>query len=100
MGDEAARSQYERVVNKGQELHQKQHAAQPVDAAEIAAFEKDREALMANPVARGFIEAQDELHGLQHGIQEQINKTLQLGRLPGAEDFEEKGSCGSGCGCH
>ncbi|MFM2293639.1 MAG: hypothetical protein RLZZ350_52 [Verrucomicrobiota bacterium] len=100
MDNEAARSQYERVVNKGQELQSKQQAAQPMDATEIAAFEQDREALLANPVARGFIEAQDELHDLQHSVQKQINKTLQLGRVATAEDLEEKGSCGTGCGCH
>jgi hypothetical protein len=32
-------------------------------------------------------------------VQKFISKTLELGRLPGAEDLEE--GCGhGGCGCH
>jgi cell fate (sporulation/competence/biofilm development) regulator YlbF (YheA/YmcA/DUF963 family) len=99
MANDQARGQYESVVNKGQALQEKQQRALPLDGAEIASFEKEREALLANPVARGFIEAQDEIHELQHAIQKQINKTLQLGRVPSTEDLEE-GSCGHGCGCH
>ena len=49
--------------------------------------------------ARGFIDAQEEMHELQHTIQKQINKTLELGRVPNPEDLAE-GSCGHGCGCH
>ena len=100
MADSLARGQYETVVTKGQQLQEKQQSAQPLDATEIAAFEKDREALLANPVAKGFIEAQDEIHELQHSIEKQIKKTLQLGRTPTAEDLNEEGSCGHGCGCH
>jgi cell fate (sporulation/competence/biofilm development) regulator YlbF (YheA/YmcA/DUF963 family) len=100
MADQTSRGQYEAVVGKGEELHRKQHAAQPIDAAEIAAFEKDREALLANPVAKNFIEAQDEIHEIQHTVQKLINKTLQLGRVPTADDLNEGGSCGHGCGCH
>jgi cell fate (sporulation/competence/biofilm development) regulator YlbF (YheA/YmcA/DUF963 family) len=98
MADEKARNLYENVVNKGQQLHDKQHRAEPLDQTEIAAFEKDREVLLANPVARGFIDAQEELHDIKHSVQKFISKTLELGRLPSAEDLEE--GCGhGGCGC-
>lgn len=99
MADEIARAQYEAVVNKGQALQEKQQRSLPLDGAEVAEFEKQREALLGNAVARGFIEAQDEMHKLQSSIHKQINKTLELGRVPSAEDLEE-GSCGHGCGCH
>lgn len=99
MANEQARSQYESVASKGQELHEKQHRSEPMNGGEIATFEKEREALLANPVARGFMDAQEELHDLQHSIQQQVKKTLELGRVPTAEDLEE-GSCGHGCGCH
>jgi len=99
MADEQARDLYENVVNKGQMLHDKQHRAEPLDQAEIAAFETDREVLLANPVARGFIDAQEELHDIKHSVQKFISKTLELGRLPEAGDMEE--GCGhGGCGCH
>jgi len=99
LADDQARGHYERVVTQGEALHEKQHKSLPLDGTEVAAFEKDREALLANTVARGFIEAQDEIHDLQHSIQKQIKKTLQLGRLPSADELSE--SCGHGsCGCH
>ena len=99
MADDKSRAQYESVMSKGQELHEKQHQSLPLSGEEISAFEKSREGLLANPVARGFLDAQEELQEIQESIQKQVAKTLELGRLPGAEDFEE-GSCGHGCGCH
>ena len=99
MADEIARAQYEAVVNRGQALQEKQQRSLPLDGAEVAEFEKQREALINNPVAKSFMEAQEQVHELQSSIQKQVNKTLELGRVPAAEDLEE-GSCGQGCGCH
>jgi cell fate (sporulation/competence/biofilm development) regulator YlbF (YheA/YmcA/DUF963 family) len=100
MGDNGARGQYENVMSKGNALHEKQHNNQPLDGMEIAAFEKDRDALLKNPIARDFLDAQEELHDLQRFIQKQISKTLELGRVPTEADLQDGGSCGHGCGCH
>ena len=101
MGDESARSQYEMVMHKGRTLHEKQHQSQPLSNEEIADFEKSRDALLANTVARGFIDAQEELHGLRDTIHDYVAKSIELGRLPKAEDFEKSGCCGGGsCGDH
>jgi hypothetical protein len=86
-------------MSKGQALHEKQHQSLPISGEEAADFESHREALLKNPVARGFLEAQEELHDVQHSIQKYVSKTLELGRIPTTEDMEE-GSCGHGCGCH
>lgn len=99
MADDGARAQYETVMTKGQALHEKQHKSLPLSGDEISDFEKSREQLLANPVARGFLDAQEELHEIQESIQQHVAKTLELGRIPSAEDFEG-GSCGHGCGCH
>ena len=99
MADSTARGQYETVMSKGQALQEKQARSQPLDGAEIADFEKHRDALLNNAIAREYLDAQEELHQLQHSIQKHISKTLELGRMPGNEDLEE-GSCGHGCGCH
>jgi len=99
MSDAGARSQYELVATKGQALHDKQHGGQPLEGAEISDFEKHREALLNNPVARGFLDAREELHEIQHSIQKYISKTLELGRVPSEADLDE-GACGDGCGCH
>jgi cell fate (sporulation/competence/biofilm development) regulator YlbF (YheA/YmcA/DUF963 family) len=99
LADGSARGQYEALMGKGQALQEKQQHGQALAPAEIAEFEKSREALLGNPVARDFLDAQEELHEMQHSIQKHIAKTLELGRIPNAEDLEE-GSCGHGCGCH
>jgi cell fate (sporulation/competence/biofilm development) regulator YlbF (YheA/YmcA/DUF963 family) len=98
VADDKARAQYEGLMAKGQTLQQKQQSSQ-LTAEEISAFEKDREALLGNPVARGFIEAQEEMHHVHQSINQFVSKTLELGRLPTEADFEEEGGCGDGCGC-
>src|SRR2546428_8774781 len=99
MGDEKTRAQYDGLVVKGQALQQKQQLSLPLTGEEVSDFEQHREALLTNPVASGFLDAQEELHQVQESIHKYVNKTLELGRLPTEEDFSD-GSCGHGCGCH
>ena len=99
MGDEKARGQYENLVTKGQALQEKEQMSAPLSQEEINAFEKQREAVFNNPVARNFLDAQEELHNVQATIQQYVNKTLELGRMPTDEDLGG-GGCGHGCGCH
>lgn len=99
LSDTNARGQFDAVNKKGQALHEKQHSGEQLNSEEIAEFEKHRDALLSNPVAKSFLDAQDQLHEIQHSVQKRISKTLELGRMPTEEDLSE-GSCGSGCGCH
>jgi cell fate (sporulation/competence/biofilm development) regulator YlbF (YheA/YmcA/DUF963 family) len=99
MADADARSAYERLVSKGQALQEKQQNGQTLDPTEISAFEKERDTLLGNPVASGFLDAQEEMHDLQHTVQRFVSKTIELGHLPAADELSE-GSCGHGCGCH
>lgn len=99
MADDKSRGQYESLMTKGQELQEKQQRSLPLSGEEISEFERQREALLANPVASGFLDAQHELHDVQESIQKQITKTLELGRVATPEDLEDC-SCGHGCGCH
>jgi cell fate (sporulation/competence/biofilm development) regulator YlbF (YheA/YmcA/DUF963 family) len=98
MSDEKARAQYEGVMTQGQALQEKQQRSVPLKGEEISAFEKDRDALLQNPVARGFLDAQEELHKVHASINHYVTKTLELGRMPTETDFES-GECGHGCGC-
>jgi cell fate (sporulation/competence/biofilm development) regulator YlbF (YheA/YmcA/DUF963 family) len=98
MADDSARSQYDGVVEKGQALQQKQQMSMPLSGEEVAEFEKQRDALLQNPIARDFLDAQEELHEVQHSVQKLVSKTLELGRLPTEEDLNG-GGCGNGCGC-
>jgi len=100
VADDKARAQYEGLMAKGQALQMKQQRSMPLSGEEISEFEKDRDALLQNPVARGFLDAQDELHNVHKSINQYVSKTLELGRLPTEEDFESAGGgCGDGCGC-
>lgn len=98
VADSNARAQYESVVSKGQQLRQRHQLDGIISQAELEAFESERNALLANPVVRAFLEAQTELHELRCGIEQQVALTLELGRLPTAEDLESQG-CGEGCNC-
>jgi cell fate (sporulation/competence/biofilm development) regulator YlbF (YheA/YmcA/DUF963 family) len=100
MGDEKTRSAYDGLVAKGQALQQKQQMATPLSNEEIVDFEKTRDNLLTNPVARDFLDAQEELHNVQESIQQYISKTLELGRVPTEEEISGGGCGHGGCGCH
>ena len=97
INNDSAKAQYESLMSKGQALQQKQQRSQQLSQEEISAFEADREALLNNPIARGFLDAQQELHEVHETINTFVSKTLELGRIPAESDLE--GSCGHGCGC-
>ena len=99
MASEESKQQYQLVMEKGEALQQKQQMGAPLSHDEIAEFEKQRETLINNPVARGFLDAQQEMHKVQESVGQYISKTLELGRIPTSDDFSS-GSCGHGCGCH
>jgi cell fate (sporulation/competence/biofilm development) regulator YlbF (YheA/YmcA/DUF963 family) len=105
LNDDAARLQYQSVHERGEELHQKQHAGIQLGSAEIREFEAAREALFENEIARDFLAAQQELEKLQKEISKYVGLTLELGRVPTGDDIEQAsgGGCcgggGGGCGC-
>lgn len=106
LDDDAARTQYKGAHELGEQLHQKQHAGLELSSAEIKAFETARDALFDNPVACEFMEAQQALETLRKEITKHVGMTLELGRVPTADDLTEStGGCcggggGGGCGCH
>jgi cell fate (sporulation/competence/biofilm development) regulator YlbF (YheA/YmcA/DUF963 family) len=99
MADETAKTQYQTVMEKGEILQQKQQMGQPLTPDEIGDFDKNRETLVNNPIARDFMDAQQAMQKVQDSVGQYVAKTFELGRAPRDEDFES-GSCGSGCGCH
>jgi cell fate (sporulation/competence/biofilm development) regulator YlbF (YheA/YmcA/DUF963 family) len=102
LGDDAARLQYQSVHERGEELHHKQHAGIQLGATEIREFEAAREVLMSNDIALSFMKAQRELENLQSEIGKYVGGTIELGRVPTAEDLANNGGgcCSSGgCGC-
>jgi len=97
MGDDQARSLYDSLVSKGQALQQKQQLSMPLTGEEVADFEQHRTALFNNPVAKDFLDAQEQLHQVQESVQHYVTKTLELGRVPTPDEVKGD-SCGHGCG--
>lgn len=96
-GDTEARMQFELVNRKGAMLEQKQQGGEEITEIEVAEFEKLRESLISNEVAREFLEAREEMIAVQEGLQQWVAKTFELGRTPTQDDMG--GSCGPTCGC-
>jgi hypothetical protein len=90
--------QYQELSDRGAMLQHKQQTGTPLEMAEIADFEKRREAFLNSPVAQGFLEAQQAIQTVQESVSQFVAKTFELGRMPQQEDFDH-GSCGHGCGC-
>lgn len=99
MANADAQKQYESLSERGEYLQHKQQQGAQLTDAEITEFEKHREAFFANPVAKGFVDAQQQMHQMQESVSRYVAKTFELGRVPSAEEMQS-GSCGHGCGCH
>lgn len=109
--DEQAQALYEDLCGKQEILQGKQQRGAMLTDEEIENFEKDRDAMFANPVAAGFVEAQQQLHKVQDTITRYVAKTIELGRVPLESELRSGGCCGGGgggsgggggggCGCH
>src|SRR5436309_10553646 len=99
LADESIKTQYQELSDRGAMLQHKQQTGMPLDMAEIADFEKRREAFLGSPVAQGFLAAQQAMQTVQESVSQYVTKTFELGRMPQQEDLDN-GSCGLGCGCH
>lgn len=102
LDNDAARAQYDALSLKGQMLQQKQQMGMDLTEQEITEFNEHRDALLANSVAKNFLDAQREVSNIQDYVMKHVAKTFELGRLPTQEDMDEGGCCnsGGGCGCH
>src|SRR4051812_50205527 len=76
MADEAAKLQYQAVMEKGEMLQHKQQMGMPLSADEITEFEKNRDALISNSVAPQFFDAPQTMKKKQEALGENQGKTL------------------------
>jgi len=96
--DSQSQTQLQSVMSKGDELQRKQSMGMPMSGEELTAFESERTELLANPVAKAYLDAQETMHRIRMSVDQYVMKTFELGRLPENDDFESEG-CGSSCGC-
>ena len=102
--NDEAREQYRLASEMGNDLQQKQRMGIELETVEVSTFEKHRDALFENSIISGFIGAQRELGELQGMLTAYIEKTIELGRVPEADELADAGGgcCGGGgggCGC-
>lgn len=97
--NDVARQQYQELNEQGEHLHHKQQQGVELAKEEIEAFEKKRQDFMSNPVAKGFMEAQDETFKMRDQVAKYVGKTYELGRVPTEDDFESECCNEGGCGC-
>ncbi len=100
LNNDAAKEQYNSLVQQGQFLEHRQQTGGTITQEEIGDFEKKRDAALQNEVIRNFLQAQQEIQTIQRFINDYVAKTFELGRTPAETDFESGGGCGSDCGCH
>jgi cell fate (sporulation/competence/biofilm development) regulator YlbF (YheA/YmcA/DUF963 family) len=98
LADEGAKAQYHELTELSALLRHKQQMGLAAEGGEFEDFEKKREVFLSNPVATGFLAAQETMQQVRDTVTRYVTRTFELGRLPGPEDFETCG-CGSGCGC-
>ena len=94
VADDQTRAQYQAVVETGDRLQQKQRGGLPLSPEEIAEFESARDALLSNPVARAYLDAQQQMRDVQSSVTQYVTRTFELGRVPTEEDFA---FCGLAC---
>lgn len=107
LADDASRDAYRVLHEKGAELQDKQRIGVELSAQEMTDFELAREEIFQNEVIVGFMDAQQQLQGLQKSVNDFLGLTIELGRIPTEEEVAESnqgggccgGSGGGGCGC-
>jgi cell fate (sporulation/competence/biofilm development) regulator YlbF (YheA/YmcA/DUF963 family) len=98
--DAEARRLYDSLVERHQQLQRQQEMGRIIGDDEMDGFDKLRQQVFDNGVAKGFLDAREEAHNLQMSVRRFVSKTFELGRLPEPEDMDGGGCCESGCSCH
>ena len=98
MGNELLKFEYQQINGLGDLLRMRQSQGLELPQEEIAKFEVLRDKFMSDPVAQGFLDAQDQLQQLHEVVSRFLNKTFELGKRPEYEDVHD-GSCRD-CGGH
>jgi len=98
LSNELLKFEYQQINGLGDLLRMKQGQGLDLKPEEVTQFETLREKFLTDPVAQGFLDAQEQLQQLHEVVSRFLNKTFELGRRPEYEDVHD-GSC-SDCGCH
>ena len=102
--DAEAQAIYRQWQEKGQELHRMSHEGLQPNDQDVQEMERLRQAVLSHPVASEFADAEGEMNGIFSTVTKLLQTTLQLGRVPTAEEMSADSGCcggggGGGCGC-
>jgi len=94
MEDDVAKGLFTEMQNKGEALNMKQQNGLELTAGEIEEYNKIKEAMLGNTVAKAFVDAQEKISSVHQTIGGWVSLVFEFGRLPTEEEFE--GHCGPG----
>jgi len=97
MSNELLKFEYQQVNGLGELIRARQSQGLELPMDDVAKFEVLREKFLNDPVAQGFLDAQDQLQQLHEVVSRFLNKTFELGKRPEYEDVHD-GSCRD-CNC-
>ena len=108
LDDEEAREAYKIWQEKGSEIHHREHHGIEATEEEELELEELKSAVMGNSVAANFVQAEGHMNRIFGTMTKMLQKTLQRGRVPTADEMAESECCGGhgghggGCGggCH
>ncbi|MFT5495876.1 MAG: cell fate (sporulation/competence/biofilm development) regulator YlbF (YheA/YmcA/DUF963 family) [Kiritimatiellia bacterium] len=97
MDSSEVQAMYHGLGSKQAALQEKQQSGMPLSDEEIADFDKDRDDLLANPIAKGFLDAQKSMKELQKTFNSYLSLTFELGRCPTSDEVDEEQNASGGC---
>jgi cell fate (sporulation/competence/biofilm development) regulator YlbF (YheA/YmcA/DUF963 family) len=101
LADTDAQEAYSALHQKGHAMHQMQHEGTQPAESDMAELNGLKQAAADNEVTAGFMDAEGELNEIFSTVTKYLQKTLQLGKMPEASDFEDSDCCSEGgCDCH
>ncbi len=98
MADKEAMGMFSGLQERGEALQVKQQGGLELTAGEVAEYDSARDAMLGNPKAKAFVDAQEKIQEVHQTIGSWVSLVFELGRMPNEDEM--KGSCGEGCGCH
>jgi cell fate (sporulation/competence/biofilm development) regulator YlbF (YheA/YmcA/DUF963 family) len=103
LDDDDAREIYAAVMQKSDQLHQKQRSGQELTDEDIAEYNTLRDRAFSDPRVQSFQTARGLIQEVETKVGAYVEKTLELGRMPTPDEVVSQGGCcggGGGGGCN
>ncbi len=96
---------FRKVNEYGEKLRSKSMEGMPPSEEEISAFDALRQAVVDNPLCKGFLDARQELDDMLAAVNQYLVLSINKGAAPSDEEVAESlvqqmSSCSCGGGCH